>query len=91
VAFKAADAAHLPYDAESVDLVAQLNMPPFFAEIARVLRPGGFAVIAASLGPETPFYTPDAVLRRGFRRVGLEPAQSGAAAQGTYFVARLPQ
>ena len=23
------------------DLVAQLNMPPFFAEIARVLRPGG--------------------------------------------------
>ena len=41
VAFKVADAAHLPYDDDSFDLVAQVNMPPFFAEIARVLRPGG--------------------------------------------------
>ena len=44
----------------------QLNIPPFFAEIARVLRPGGFAIVAASWGRSTPFYTPDSVLRARF-------------------------
>jgi SAM-dependent methyltransferase len=91
VAFRVGDAADLPYEDDSFDLVAQLNMTPFFAEIARVLRPGGFAVIAASWGAGTPFYTPDSVLRRGFRRAGLEPVESGEAASGTYFVARRPQ
>jgi ubiquinone/menaquinone biosynthesis C-methylase UbiE len=90
VAFKVADAAHLPFDDDSFDLVAQLNMPPFFAEIARVLRPGGCAIIAASWGPQTPFYTPDAVLKRGFRKAGLDLIESGEAADGTYFVARRP-
>jgi SAM-dependent methyltransferase len=91
VAFRVADAAALPYEEDYFDLVAQLNMPPFFAETARVLRPGGYAVIAASWGPLTPFYTPESVLRRGYRRVGLEPVETGGAARGTYFVARLPR
>jgi SAM-dependent methyltransferase len=90
VAFRVADAAALPYEDDYFDLVAQLNTPPFFAETARVLRPGGHAVIAASWGPHTPFYTPEPVLRRGYERAGLEPVESGSAAQGTYFVARLP-
>ena len=88
VAFKVGDASDLPFDEESFDLIAQLNVPPFFAEIARVLRPGGFAIVAASRGPQTPFYTPDSVLERGFRRAGLEKVESGEAADGTYFVAR---
>jgi SAM-dependent methyltransferase len=88
VAFKVADAAQLPFEDESFDLVAQLNMPPFFSEIARVLRAGGFALVAASWGPGTPFYTPEAVLRRGFERHGVEQIESGAAAEGTYFVGR---
>ena len=90
VAFKVADAAELPFEDDSFDLVAQLNMPPFFGEIARVLRPGGFAVVAASWGPATPFYTPDSVLERGFRKAGLEKVEAGEAAEGTYFVARRP-
>jgi SAM-dependent methyltransferase len=90
VAFRVGDAADLPFDEGSFDLVAQLNVPPFFGEIARVLRPGGFAVVASSWGQRTPFYTPEAVLRRGFRRHGLEHAHSGEAAAGTYFVARRP-
>ena len=40
VAFRVADASSLPYEEDSFDLVAQLNMPPFFGEMARVLRPG---------------------------------------------------
>jgi SAM-dependent methyltransferase len=90
VAFKVADASSLPYEDESFDLVTLLNMPPFFGEIARVLRPGGHAAIAASWGAATPFYTPESVLRRGFRRRGLEPVESGEAGRGTFFVARVP-
>ncbi len=88
VAFKAGDASSLPFEDESFDLVAQLNVPPFFAEMARVLRPGGFAIVSASWGERTPFYTPDSVLSRGFRRAGLEEVERGQAAEGTYFVAR---
>jgi ubiquinone/menaquinone biosynthesis C-methylase UbiE len=88
VAFKVADAANLPFGDDSFDLVAQLNMPPFFAETARVLRPGGFFAIASSSGPATPFYTPDAVLERGFRRRGIEVVETGRTGKGTWFVAR---
>jgi ubiquinone/menaquinone biosynthesis C-methylase UbiE len=88
IAFRVADAARLPYDDESFDLVTQLNMPPFFAEIARVLRPGGSAIVAASWGDATPFYTPPAVLERGFRRAGLTGFEQGSAGEGTWFVAR---
>jgi ubiquinone/menaquinone biosynthesis C-methylase UbiE len=91
VAFRVADAAALPYDEDSFDLVAQLNMPPFFAEIARVLRPGGFAIAASSWGPKTPFYSPPSTLQRGFRRRGLDLVESGEAGQGTYTVVRAPR
>jgi SAM-dependent methyltransferase len=90
VAFKVADAADLPFEDESFDLVTQLNVPPFFKEIARVLRPGGLVVIAASFGSRTPFYTPESVLRRGLRRRGIEPFETGQAGAGTYFIARRP-
>ncbi len=90
VVFKVADSSALPYDDEHFDLVTLLNMPPFFAEIARVLRPGGHAVVAASLGPATPFYTPESVLRRGFERRGMEVVGEGGASEGIYLVAQLP-
>src|SRR5919106_3386377 len=64
VAFKVADAAKLPFEAESFDLITQLNMSPFFA--------------------------PESVLRRGFRKRGIEPLESGEAAKGTFFVAHRP-
>jgi ubiquinone/menaquinone biosynthesis C-methylase UbiE len=88
IAFRVADAAALPYDEEAFDLIAQLNMPPFFAEIARVLRPAGSVIVAASSGDATPFYTPAAVLERGFARHGVETVASGEAGAGTWFLAR---
>ena len=87
VAFRVADAADLPYGDESFDLVAQLNMPPFFAENARVLRPGGHVIVASSWGAATPFFTPHSVLGRGFRRRGMETTTSGEIEHGTYYVA----
>lgn len=88
VAFRVADAAALPYDDGHFDLVTQLNMPPFFAEIARVLRHGGHAIVAASSGDRTPFFTPDAVLRRGFERNGMTAVKADRVGGGSYFVAR---
>jgi SAM-dependent methyltransferase len=88
VAFRTADASDLPFAEDSFDLVAQLNMPPFFAETERVLRPGGFAIVASSWGSATPFYTPNAVLDRGFRRRGIEPLDAGKTGPGTWWVGR---
>lgn len=88
VVFRVADASSLPFDEGHFDLVTQLNMPPFFAEISRVLRHGGHAIIAASSGERTPFFTPDAVLERGFARNGMVKVTAGRIGSGSYFVAR---
>jgi ubiquinone/menaquinone biosynthesis C-methylase UbiE len=90
VAFRVADAAHLPYEDESFDLVTHLNMPPFVREIARVLRPGGHAVVASSWGPATPFYTPNRALDWAFAKHGIEPLVAGEAGDGTFWVGRKP-
>jgi len=90
IAFKVADASSLPYSENSFDLVAQLNMPPFFAELARVLRPGGQVIVASSTGSATPFYTRPSLLRWKFLQHGIEPVEIGHAGAGTFYVGRLP-
>ena len=88
IAFRVADASALPFSDESFDLITQVNVPPFFAEIARVVRPGGHVVFVASSGELTPFYTPPAVLTRGLAKHGIETVASDAAGRGTYVVGR---
>ena len=88
IAFRVADASALPFEDESFDLVTQVNVPPFFAEIARVVRPGGHVVLVASKGDRTPFYTPPAVLVRGLSKHGIETLANDAAGGGTYVVGR---
>jgi ubiquinone/menaquinone biosynthesis C-methylase UbiE len=88
VAFRVADAADLPFPDQHFDLVASVNVPPFFAEVARVLRAGGYVVAVASGGPATPFFTPDAVLDRGYGRQGVERTASDAIGRATYWVGR---
>jgi ubiquinone/menaquinone biosynthesis C-methylase UbiE len=91
IAFRVADAADLPYGDESFDLVTHLNMPPFVREVARVLRPGGQAIVASSWGAATPFYTPKAALDWAFAKHGIEPVTAGEAGDGTFWVGRLPR
>ena len=91
IAFRVADAAALPYDDGSFDLVTMLNMPVFFSEVARVLRSGGHVIVASTHGAATPYYTPDRALRRGFARHDLERVRSGGVGIGTFFVARLAE
>jgi SAM-dependent methyltransferase len=89
IAFKVGDAADLPYPDDSFDLVAQLNMPPFFDELVRVLRPGGHIIVASSWGSKTPFYTRPGLLRWKLLQRGVEPVEIGKAGAGTYYVGRL--
>jgi SAM-dependent methyltransferase len=91
IAFKIGDAAQLPYPARSFDLVAQLNMPVFFEQIARVLRPGGHVIVAASWGRATPFYTRPKLLQWKFAQRGITQVEVGEAGDGTYWVGRFTE
>jgi SAM-dependent methyltransferase len=87
VRFLVADIASFD-DEDGFDLIAMLNMPPFFDRVIALLRPGGFVVNASSFGPRTPFFTPPALLARGFERRSLRTLAVGQAGPGTYYLAR---
>jgi trans-aconitate 2-methyltransferase len=89
VQFAVADVASLD-PAEGYDLVILFNMPPFFEQMAKLLRPGGHVVSVASRGPTTPFFTPAETLKRGFGRQGIVTVAAGTAGPGTYYLARRP-
>ena len=89
VRFLVADVATLD-PGEGYDLVMLLNMPPFFEQVANLLRPGGHVAAIASRGPTTPFFTPARTLARGFERHGLETVAAGTGGPGTYYLARRP-
>ena len=68
----------------SFELVTQLNMIPFFDEIARVTAPRGYVAVAFSRGAQTPIWVPlDRVRteleRRGFSHVANFSAGAGVA------------
>ena len=90
VRFECADAARLPFDGGSFELVALANMIPFFDEIARVTAPGGAAVFAFSSGSETPIYVPFRRLRSELERRGFTRFDEFAAGRGTALLARKP-
>ncbi len=88
VRFEVADAAALPFDDGSFDLVAQANMIPFFDELARVVAPGGALLIAFSGGPSTPIYVPRARLEAELAARGFAHFADVEAGRGTALLAR---
>jgi 2-polyprenyl-3-methyl-5-hydroxy-6-metoxy-1,4-benzoquinol methylase len=79
-----ADASDLPYADGAFDLVTQLNMIPFFDEVARVTAVEGYLAVAFSRGAATPIWVPlervQAELeRRGFSHVANFSAGAGVA------------
>jgi SAM-dependent methyltransferase len=86
--FQRADASALPFPAASFDLVTHANMIPFFDEVARVLRRGGHALFAFSVGAETPIYVPGDRLRAELTRRGFADFAEFAAGNGTALLAR---
>lgn len=91
VAFREGDCSRLPWPDQSFDLLTAVNMPLFFAEIDRVLRPGGSVIVVATLGEETPFSTPRRTIERKFARLGMKRAGGGSAGKGTWFTATKPE
>jgi ubiquinone/menaquinone biosynthesis C-methylase UbiE len=86
--FVAGDAAKLPFDDKSFDVVAHSNMIPFPDETMRVLRPGGWAVYAFSSGSETPIWVEPERLRSELERRGFTDFAEVAAGRGVAVVAR---
>jgi ubiquinone/menaquinone biosynthesis C-methylase UbiE len=83
-----ADAAQLPFEDGSFELVTLANMIPFFDELARVLAPGGHAIFAFSVGPSTPIYVTPERLRAGLERRGFGGFRELEAPPGTALLAR---
>ncbi|MDQ3777287.1 MAG: class I SAM-dependent methyltransferase [Actinomycetota bacterium] len=88
VSFREGDAAKLPFEAASFDLVAHANMIPFLDEVARVLRRGGWTVFAFSSGRETPIYVSPERLQRELARRGFTQFAEITAARGNAVLAR---
>ena len=86
--FRRADASALPFADDSFDLVTHANMIPFFDELERVLRPGGTALFAFSIGADTPIYVPPERLRTELAERGFTDFAEFAAARGTALTAR---
>lgn len=90
VRFETGDAERLQYGDGSFDLVALVNMIPFFDELARVTRPGGHVAFSFSRGAETPIYVPPARLREELGRRGFADFAEFAAGEGVALLARRP-
>ena len=86
LSFSVEDAGRLSYDEASFDLVAQLNVPVYFDEVVRVLRPGGHVIVASSFGPATPYYTPLNELSAKFALRGVSTERTRAVGAGDYFL-----
>jgi ubiquinone/menaquinone biosynthesis C-methylase UbiE len=89
VAFKTGPPRRLPFPSDQFDLLAALDAHPSAAESARVLRPGGFLLIARSATGRPLQGFSGWRLRRALRQHGFEPVRSEAAGDGSFLLGRL--
>jgi len=88
VAFKVGGPRRLPYPEDQFDLVAALDTRPSPAEVARVLRPGGHLILAATSGGATGGGLHGWLLVRGLRARGFEEIAAESAGAGSFVVLR---
>jgi ubiquinone/menaquinone biosynthesis C-methylase UbiE len=89
VAFKATGRSELPFPEDLFDLVALLDAAPPIAEIARVLRPGGFLVLAHSRHSDAPRGLRGKLLRWRLWRRGIDLGEPVEVGDGSFSVGRL--
>lgn len=89
IAFKTGTPRSLPFPDDHFDLVAFLDTGPSPAEAVRVLRPGGFLVLAHSSRPRAPGGPAARLLGWRLRRRAIEPVWSAEAGDGSFSVERL--
>lgn len=84
VDFVAGDSIMLPVQTESIDLVFILNAPFKPAEMARVLRPGGAAILAFTYSHHTPMYLDEQRGRSSLLRSGFGSIRTGTSGEGSW-------
>jgi SAM-dependent methyltransferase len=89
VAFKVGGPRKLPYPEDQFDLVATVDTRPSPREVARVLRPGGHLILAATRGAATGRGLSGRLLGRGLRTRGFEGIATESAGTGNFAVMRL--
>jgi ubiquinone/menaquinone biosynthesis C-methylase UbiE len=89
VAFKQGGPRQIPFPEDQFDLVAALDARPAAKELARVLRPGGHLILAATEGEALGGGLGAWRLSRGLRARGFETVCAQEAGSGGFTVARL--
>jgi SAM-dependent methyltransferase len=89
VAFMQGSPRALPYPAGYFDLVVAVDSRPRVAEVARVLRPGGYLILARRRGDDALAGVLGRLGGRRLSRHGIELLESAAAGEGSFSVARL--
>jgi ubiquinone/menaquinone biosynthesis C-methylase UbiE len=90
VAFKVGGPRRIPYPEDHFDLVAAVDARPSPGEVARVLRPGGHLILAATRGSATGSGLSRWLLERGLRGRGFKEVAVEEAGTGSFTVLRLP-
>lgn len=89
VAFKQGTPRALPFPDDHFDLVAALDATLSPREVARVLRPGGFLIVASSERRGRPQGPVGRTLRWRLARRRLDPVIAEEAGEGSFAVAQL--
>jgi SAM-dependent methyltransferase len=89
IAFKAGRPGALPFPDAFFDLVALLDGRPAAAELARVLRPGGYLILARTRQARAARGIAARPPRRRLGRHGIELLEAGEAGDGSFSVGRL--
>lgn len=89
IAFKQGGPRSLPFPDDHFDLVTALDARPVPKEALRLLRPGGFLVLAEARRPGAPSGLRGRLLRRRLIRLGFEPIWLQPAGDGSFSVFRL--
>jgi SAM-dependent methyltransferase len=90
VRFLVGDATALPFTDDVFGLISILNGFVIADELKRVLRAGGWLLIAYSAGEDTPIYASFADLERVLGSAGFVEIGHGRAGPGTWTTARIP-
>ena len=89
VAFKVGGPRRIPYPEDNFDLVAMVDSRAAPAELARVLRPGGHLVLAATEGTVTRHGLAGWLFARGLGARGFAEVAAARAGSGSFAVMRL--
>jgi SAM-dependent methyltransferase len=89
IAFKQGSPGSISFPSDHFDLLVAVDVRPRPKESARVLRPGGFLVLADTSRERVPAGFGAGLLRWRLGRVGFEPIWTAPAGDGSFSVSRL--